>query len=326
MAFLDNSGDIILDAVLTDTGRKRLAKGNGGFRVAKFALGDDEIDYELFNSSHPSGSAYYDLEIMQTPILEAFTNNTSLMKHKLLSIPQTNLLYLSVMKLNDLREPALVLTESGGDITAAAATDADSTGTGIFILPANKESEDALDATSSFKTKPGILNSANYIRVDQGQDTSDISFQEEIDSELKETQYILQMDHRMMRLTNSSRSVPMVHSYVDDDEMASYYLASDDPLVQELKNIEGRKSTSDTLGSTEVIDGPGGTFVEFNVKPQTTITTRDALFDELGSTTTVNGTANFKYIDTNIRITGATTGSSLDIPVRIMRSYTPPTP
>ncbi len=31
MAFLDNSGDIILDAVLTDTGRYRLAKGDGSF-------------------------------------------------------------------------------------------------------------------------------------------------------------------------------------------------------------------------------------------------------------------------------------------------------
>ena len=44
MGFLDNSGDIILDAVLTDLGRKRLAEGNGTFKVSKFALSDDEID------------------------------------------------------------------------------------------------------------------------------------------------------------------------------------------------------------------------------------------------------------------------------------------
>jgi len=49
MAFLDNSGDIILDAVLTDTGRYRLAKGDGSFRIDKFALGDDEIDYSLYD-------------------------------------------------------------------------------------------------------------------------------------------------------------------------------------------------------------------------------------------------------------------------------------
>ena len=67
MGFLDNSGDIILDAVLTDTGRMRLAKGDGSFKIAKFALGDDEINYELYNANHASGSAYYDLEILQTP-------------------------------------------------------------------------------------------------------------------------------------------------------------------------------------------------------------------------------------------------------------------
>ena len=86
MAFLDNSGDIILDAVLTDTGRMRLAKGDGSFNIVKFALGDDEINYELYDKNHASGSAYYDIEILQTPVLEAFTNNTSTMKSKLLSI------------------------------------------------------------------------------------------------------------------------------------------------------------------------------------------------------------------------------------------------
>ena len=98
MAFLDNSGDIILDAVLTDTGRMRLARGDGTFKIAKFALGDDEINYELYNKNHPSGSAYYDLDILQTPVLEAFTNNTSMMNSKLMSIPRTNLLYLPIMK------------------------------------------------------------------------------------------------------------------------------------------------------------------------------------------------------------------------------------
>ena len=101
MAFLDNSGDIILDAVLTDEGRRRLAEGKGTFRITKFALGDDEIDYGLYNKNHPSGSAYFDLEILQTPIFEAFTNNGSSMKSKIITINNPNLLYLPVIKLND---------------------------------------------------------------------------------------------------------------------------------------------------------------------------------------------------------------------------------
>ena len=74
MAFLDNSGDIILDAVLTDHGRKTLSKGDGSFRITKFALGDEEINYSLYNPGVTSGSAYYDLEILQTPVLEAFNS------------------------------------------------------------------------------------------------------------------------------------------------------------------------------------------------------------------------------------------------------------
>ena len=63
MSFLDNSGDIILDAVLTDTGRKRMAAGN--FSITKFGLGDDEINYALYDKNHASGSAYYDINILQ---------------------------------------------------------------------------------------------------------------------------------------------------------------------------------------------------------------------------------------------------------------------
>ena len=101
MGFLDNSGDIILDAVLTDTGRYRLAKGDGSFKITKFALGDDEINYGNYNSSHASGSAYYDLEILQTPVMESFTDNGAMMKSKLLSIGRDNLLYMPVLKLNE---------------------------------------------------------------------------------------------------------------------------------------------------------------------------------------------------------------------------------
>ena len=55
MAFLDNSGDIILDAVLTDTGRMRLAKGDGSFNITKFALGDDEVEniFDILEKEHP---------------------------------------------------------------------------------------------------------------------------------------------------------------------------------------------------------------------------------------------------------------------------------
>ena len=81
MGFQDNSGDIIFDVVLTDEGRKRLAEGD--FEITKFKCSDDEINYELFQKL--TSSAYQDLQILQTPVFEAFTNNTSNMSSLLVS-------------------------------------------------------------------------------------------------------------------------------------------------------------------------------------------------------------------------------------------------
>ena len=97
MGFLDNSGDIILDAVLTDLGRERLARGDGSFKITKFALGDDEINYGNYDKNHASGSAYYDLEVLQTPILEAFTDNAASLKYPLITYNNLELLFLPVL-------------------------------------------------------------------------------------------------------------------------------------------------------------------------------------------------------------------------------------
>ena len=46
MGFLQqDTNNIIVDAVLTDLGRQKLAQGT--FNVTKFAAGDDEVDYGM---------------------------------------------------------------------------------------------------------------------------------------------------------------------------------------------------------------------------------------------------------------------------------------
>ena len=57
MGYLNNSV-ITVDAILTKKGRELLARGDGSFKITQFALADDEIDYTLYNPSHPSGSAF----------------------------------------------------------------------------------------------------------------------------------------------------------------------------------------------------------------------------------------------------------------------------
>lgn len=87
MGFLNNTS-VTVDAILTKKGRELLAKNDGSFRITQFSLSDDEIDYTLYNPAHPSGSAYYGEAIEAMPILEAFPDETQIMKYKLLTLPR----------------------------------------------------------------------------------------------------------------------------------------------------------------------------------------------------------------------------------------------
>ena len=87
MGYLNNQ-IVTVDAILTKKGRELLAKGDGSFNITQFALSDDEVDYTLYNPNHPSGSAYYGEAIENMPLLEAFPDETQMMKYKLVSLPR----------------------------------------------------------------------------------------------------------------------------------------------------------------------------------------------------------------------------------------------
>jgi hypothetical protein len=87
MAYLNNTA-VTVDAILTKKGRELLARGDGSFRITQFALSDDEIDYTLYNPLQPSGSAFYGEAIENMPLLEAFPDETQIMKYKLVTLPR----------------------------------------------------------------------------------------------------------------------------------------------------------------------------------------------------------------------------------------------
>ena len=81
-----NNSVVTIDAILTTKGRELLTKG--GFNITQFSLADDEIDYTLYNPSHPSGSAFFGEAIANMPLLEAFPQETQMMKYKLTTLPR----------------------------------------------------------------------------------------------------------------------------------------------------------------------------------------------------------------------------------------------
>ena len=132
-----------------------------------------------------------------------------------------------------------------------------------------------------------------------------------MDAELTENQYIIEIDNRFGSLIDISGN-PVNPSFIDDDNIASYYL-SVRPFVTNLD--------SETEGGTttpSVIQGPRGTKLEFSILASLNLRTSEFLFDQVGTSTTFSGN-NIKFIDTLVRVNGATTGYRVDVPVRFVK-------
>jgi len=85
MGYLDNT-TLTIDAILTKRGRQLLSRGN--LNITKFSISDDEVDYRLYDPSHGNGSNYYGEAIEKLPMLEAFADETQMMRHKLITLPR----------------------------------------------------------------------------------------------------------------------------------------------------------------------------------------------------------------------------------------------
>ena len=302
MGFLDNSGDIILDAVLTDAGRARLAAGDGSFKIVKYAFADDEIDYAKYNKNNVNGTPYYDIEILKTPVLEAFTNNTSLMKSKLISISRTNLLYLPVVQIN----------ETDGEPLNSTTTQAANS----FAVLVDEATDDVYEALSTDNTK-GVFystkNTTKYVQLDQGLDTTEISKNQALAPALVETHFIVEIDNRLGTLS-SPGNVAQPFSFLDDDNIATYNIANVNDIQGFFAAING-----DTVGSP--IAGPRGTAFRFKVKPSLELQTSNFLFTKLGTTgnTWSGASGTYSYIDSIVKVTGATTRYSINVPIRYVK-------
>lgn len=328
MAFLDNSGDIILDAVLTDAGRLALARGDGSFKITHFAVGDDEIDYGLYNKNHPSGSAYYDLEILQTPVLEATTNNATAMKSKLVSYSDPNLLYMPVLKLN---------TVADGKSTKYAA---DAIHNGLFVVAVDQETIKQVGNVNSY---PGIIQGSNparrasYVRIDQGLDTTDLPKDRRLSPDQLETQFTVEIDNRLGFPVSLQGNTRPTLRFIDDDNVATYLissardrsgvLASAGGFISDIVGQTREEILTKTTDTESVLDGPPGSKIEFKLGSSLDLQSdaNNTLFKRLGSTSTFTGTGgsfNIYYIDTLIRLTAVTTGYTLDVPVRFIKKYT----
>ena len=332
MAFLDNSGDIILDAVLTDAGRLAMARGDGSFKITHFAVADDEIDYGLYNKTHSSGSAYYDLEILQTPVLEALTNASIGLKHKLVSYSDPNLLYMPVLKMNN-----------SADGSSTKLNSVSTLGASVHIIAVD---QNTMNLFGTVETNPGILNGvtptrrASYVRIDQGLDTPEIPKDRPLPPDLIETQFSIQMDRRLGYPVSVNGNVRPSLRFIDNDNVATYILSStrdnaggrQSPggFVSNIVSQTREEIITNAADQESVLQGPAGVKIQFKIRSSLDLQsdTTNFLFNRLGSTTSTVANADlgntssdqtFYYIDTKVRLTALSTGYSMDIPVRFVK-------
>ena len=328
-AFLNNSGDIILDAVLTDLGRRRMADGN--FSISKFALGDDEIDYRLYEKGHPSGSAYFDLQIMQTPIFEAVVSQNASINYGLLSITNNNLLYMPSFKVNENFPRACKIHN------------------GIYYLAANSQTKTKLNVASALgvdNSKTLLSNNTsttNILYFETGLDTTEISA-----TTINRSTYISNNDllDRNITVQVDTRLISTVLSTAGGSSFSAAAGSTDETIPTTLANAgAGTPSTGltsynnyvvpglpnlleapsgDSRIELSTIKGPRG--VAFGLNFGTNLNaesggTRPVEYSQFGRTS-VNLFSDgvlYDYIDTIIYLIGNNSTATLQIPIRIIR-------
>jgi len=328
MAFLDNSGDIILDAVLTDLGRQRMAGGD--FQITKFALGDDEIDYTLFNKDHPSGSAYYDIEILQTPCFEAFTTDNANINYGLLSFTRVDLLYLPSLETNELVSDSPLFKTSS-----------------VYYLAANSETGEAL-TTAHGDTKYYALSgetNGRKIVLESGLDTTEIAATSTnrstymVSTNLLDSRYAVYFDNRFISdvitptngstFTNDTTGADKV-SFTLSVATANSTTFLEDYSVAVATGVNNtvyyypNALVADTTIS--VIAGPRGSATAINVTMDsslagTSTATTNSKYTKYGTTGAdlFGDSKTYDYIDTTVYIQGTSTSGILQLPVRLIR-------
>jgi|SaaInl7_135m_RNA_FD_contig_31_1467551_length_1022_multi_4_in_0_out_0_1 hypothetical protein len=175
MGFLDNTS-ITVDAILTKKGRELLARGDDSFKITKFALADDEVDYKLWDTSHPNGSNYYGAVIENMPVLEAFTDQTQVMRYRLVTLDK-----------NTTRMPVLTVTPQNTDLTAGAA--------GVKVVASTNTNADTsftfeLNDTSIAYLFPvdasgNAIDSQNFITIQDTESSATVVSEKEVEVRAK---------------------------------------------------------------------------------------------------------------------------------------------
>ena len=338
MAYREDCGEIILDAVLTDTGRKRMAQGR--FKITKFALGDEEIDYGYYDADLTDASN--DIKMLTIPVMEAYSSDDYTLKSFLMSHDREDLLYLPELVLNTNVSRGNSAPNMSGKYVVIYDRNTLSYLNGTWASGAkNFIGENYLDGIDATRTR-------NVIAIDQG-----INFGDEVEIAREpdedgltdatspispkvvelmdgwiENMYILSIDDRVGQVVSATGTpIPMDASVVEQN-IARYII----------DNYSGKNTfalnTNVRLEPTEPINGPRGSRIKFKIIPSRRLINNDGFFDQFGKeldategtsmfgstyVSEVLALGTFKYIDRYLKVTSNRTGFYINVPIRFIK-------
>jgi len=340
MAFLNNSGDIIVDAVLTDIGRQQLARGLP--IVSSFALADDEINYALYNGQSPSGSAYYDIDVLQTPILEPSTLSLASLKSKLFSYADQTLQYLPVLKLNQsqlVSSNLTILENDGNNLNSIVVLANDTVITTIgqttvaeekyFIdgrrnTGAQRFSSTSL-LTSQIPSSVGGLTT-RFVRVSQGIDNQNTSQPlgalEEVNFSIYVNRLFLKVVDKNYSFTKEPAIIASPFSRTQATDVYKISVNTDPTYFGDVEttivNSVPTIATSLATNSTQQV----GKEVQFSLQLSDFIANNPSYyFSTYGSSVSLTApiaTGTYQAITTFVRVVGDNYGFSVDVPVTLL--------
>jgi len=325
MAFQDNAGGIVLDAVLTDLGRRKLAQGN--FRVSKFALGDDEVDYTLGNRD----TGDFSLDSFP-PILESFATEAGTINNTLMNFARVDVMYIPQVRVNNLVSSS-----------TSAHTD------GFYYFAVNKETRRRLELNigTSFVIENDRYDQAKLV-IESGilpdvvLDIDPTPQNKEsyiYNLDLYDKYYLTYVDTRFIENVLLSPS----DSQFENDENDVLYMnlgplktGTKVSLPGIIDNYDCYRIQASDNGVVEVaagsgdahsmFSGPRSTIFALNLKTINDISADSSSptnfrYSKFGETSynLFGSSERYDFIESSIYIQGLSTNSTLNVPIRIVR-------
>jgi len=219
-----DSNNIILDCVLTDTGRSFLAKNDGSFSIVKFAVGDDEVDYGIITKY---GRTVGQEKIEKnTPVFEALTNASYAQKYRCLSVSNPNLT----------RLPNLELTGEGVDSTTRVVSIGNTT-TKRRQITINQSINNESTIDVELRDQAFVVEMSNMFLQVLG------SAPDNVDSQQRAS-YILTRDAGENSLGGSRLTLTLSTKAITESQFQIYGSVSNKSLISTFVKISGIQSGS----------------------------------------------------------------------------------